>query len=187
MRAGFYGGSGLPDATLMPTEVRADEHTVRLRATQGDVKALADLQPTALRRACGHVAGDPLFLRRGYRFYRGAGLELGGFFTRRFTIEDGRCASVTLLAGIDVETGAGVLEHCTTTEEAGHELTCGPGSIWAALLTLENATVAWRELNHKLIVGDSAAFRAFADELSGLPLLGPDTCPICAERSELAA
>ncbi len=168
----------------MPGGLRADGHHVKLRALPGDAIALADLPPTALRRACGHVAGDPLFLRRGYRFYRGTGLDLGGFFTRRFTVEDGRRASVTLLAGIDVETGGGVLERCTTTEEAGYELTCGPGSIWAALLTLENATVAWRELNRKLIVGDSAAFRAFADELCGLPLLGPDTCPLCSERSE---
>jgi hypothetical protein len=171
----------------MPVRLRADAHTVKLRAIQGDASALADVRPTALRRACGHVAGDPSFLRRGYRFYTGSGLDLGGFFTRRFTLADGRRASVTLLAGIDVETGAGVLEQCTTSEEAGHELTCGPGSVWAALLTLENATVSWRELRSKLIVGDAPAFEAFSAELGALPLLGPGTCPLCAERAELAA
>ena len=174
-------------AVLMSAAVRAEEHRMRLRAIQGDARALADLQPTALRQACGHVAGDPVFLRRGYRFYRGSGPDLGGFFTRRFTVEDGRRASVTLIAGIDAETGAGVLERCTTTQEAGHELTCGPGSVWAVVLTLANATVAWRELNRALIVSDAAAHRSFADELSGLPLLGPETCPLCAERGELAA
>jgi len=171
----------------MPAALRAEDQRVKLRAIHGDARALADLQPTALRNACGHVAGDPLFLRRGYQFYRGSGLDLGGFFTRRFAVEDGRRASVTLIAGIDAETGAGVLERCTTTAEAGHELTCGPGSVWAVVLTLANATVSWRELNRKLIVADAAAHRAFADELSGLPLLGPETCPLCELRSELAA
>jgi hypothetical protein len=160
---------------------------VKLRAIQGAAGALADAQPTALRHACGHVAGDPVLLRRGYRFYRGAGLDLGGFFTRRFTLADGRRASVTLLAGIDVETGAGVLEGCETAETAAHELTCGPGSVWATLLTLENGTVSWRELKTKLIVGDADAFAAFSAELGALPLLGAATCPLCAERAELAA
>jgi hypothetical protein len=171
----------------MPARDRADEHTVKLRAIQSDASTLADIRPTTLRRACGHVAGDPVFLRRGYGFYRGSGLDLGGFFTRRFTLADGRRASVTLIAGIDVETGACVLERCTTLEEAGHELTFGPGSAWAVVLTLENATVSWRELNRTLIVGDAPAFEAFAAELGGLPLLGPGTCPLCAERAELAA
>jgi hypothetical protein len=171
----------------MPAGLRAEEHSVKLRAIQGDARALVDQQPTALRRACGHVAGDPVFLRRGYRFYRGSGLDLGGFFTRRFSVEDGRRASVTLIAGIDIETGAGVLDRCTTTEEAGHELTCGPGSVWAVVLTLANATVSWRELTRGLIVADAAAHRAFAEELSGLPLLGPETCPLCDLRAELAA
>jgi hypothetical protein len=175
------------DAALMPAPERADAPSVKLRAIQGDARALADARPTALRRACGHVAGDPVFLRRGYRFYRGSGLEVGGFFTRRFGLPDGRRASVTLVAGIDAETGAGVLERCTTTDQAGHELTCGPGSVWAVVLTLENATVSWRELNRTLIVGDAVAFEAFAAELGGLPLLAPGTCPLCAERAELAA
>ena len=109
--------------------------------------------PPPLRRACGHVAGDPAIVRRGYRYYRGFGLELGGFFTRRFTLEDGRGASVTLVAGIDVESGAGVLERCTRpSEDARDELTCGPGSVWAVVLTLENATISWRELNRQLVV-----------------------------------
>jgi hypothetical protein len=171
----------------MPAAARADEHRVKLRAIQSDAAAIADIRPIALRRACGHAAGDPVFLRRGYGFYRGSGLDLGGFFTRRFTLADGRCASVTLIAGIDVETGACVLEHCTTLEEAGHELTCGPGSVWAVVLTLENATVSWRELNRTLIVGDAVAFGACAVGLVVLPLLGAGTCPLCAERSELAA
>ncbi len=145
------------------------------------------MSPVPLRRACGHVAGDPAFVRRGYRFYRGVGIELGGFFTRRFTLPDGRGASVSLVAGIDAETGAGVLDRCTTSDDAVHELTCGPGSVWVAVLTLENATVAWRELNRKLIVADGPAFAVFAAELSGLPLLALDTCPLCSERSELAA
>jgi hypothetical protein len=131
--------------------------------------------------------GDPAIVRRGYRFYRGAGLELGGFFSRRFTLPDGRGASVTLVAGIDVENGAGVLDRCSSTEEATLELTFGPGSVWAVVLTLENATVSWRELNRKLMVGDPSAFGTFAAELSGLPLLDHDTCPLCAERAQLAA
>jgi hypothetical protein len=158
-----------------------------LRAIQGDPKALADHAPQPLRRACGHVAGDPAIIRRGYRFYRGIGQEIGGFLTRRFTLEDGRGASVTLLAGIDAESGAGVLERCTTTDDALHELTCGPGSLWAVVLTLENATISWRELNRKLMIGDPSAFGAFAAELTGLPLLGHETCPLCAEHEQLAA
>ena len=162
---------------------------MRLRAIHGDCDARWPIcSRRALRRACGHVAGDPAFLRRGYRFYRGFGLELGGFFTRRFTLEDGRGASVTLVAGIDVESGAGVLERCTTTAEAGHELTCGPGSVWAVVLTLENATISWRELNRKLIVGDAAALRRVRRRArAGCRCSGRETCPLCGERVQLAA
>jgi hypothetical protein len=160
---------------------------VRLRAIQGDSRKLAEQGPPPLRRACGHVAGDPALVQRGYRYYRGVGLELGGFFTRRFTLEDGRGASVTLVAGIDVESGAGMLERCNSTEQAARELASGPASIWALVLTLENATIAWRELSRQLMVSDPAAFGAFAAELTELPLLDGDGCPLCAERARLAA
>jgi hypothetical protein len=80
----------------MSSRPRADEGDVRLRAIHGDSRALADHGELGLREACGHVAGSAEIVRRGYRFYRGFGLELGGFFTRRFTLEDGRGASVTL-------------------------------------------------------------------------------------------
>jgi hypothetical protein len=165
----------------------ADAGRVRLRAIQGDARRLADDGPPPLRRACGHVAGDPALVRRGYRYYRGFGLDLGGFLTRRFTLEDGRGASVTLVAGIDMESGAGMLEHCSSTEQAARELTSGPASIWAIVLTLENATVSWRELSRHLMVGDPSAFGAFAAELTELPLLEADSCPLCAERARLAA
>ena len=85
----------------MPPPSHADAGGVRLRAIQGDARALRDQGPPLLRRACGHVAGDPEIVRRGYRYYRGFGLDLGGFLTRRFTLEDGRGASVTLVAGLD--------------------------------------------------------------------------------------
>ena len=104
------------------------------------------------------MAGDPALVRRGYRYYRGFGLDLGGFLTRRFTLEDGRGASVTLVAGIDIESGAGMLEHCTSTAQAARELTSGPASIWAIVLTLENATISWRELSRHLMVSDPSAF-----------------------------
>src|SRR4029077_13795451 len=119
---------------------------MRLRAIQGEAKDLGDQGPPTLRRACGHVAGDPELIRRGYRYYRGSGLEVGGFLTRRFTLEDGRGASVTLVAGIDVESGTGMLERCASTEQAARELASGPASVWAVVLTLENATVAWRDM-----------------------------------------
>src|SRR5580765_4364980 len=109
----------------MPARRRADVRGVRLRAIQADETRLSDEGPPPLRRACGHVAGDPALVRRGYRFYRGSGLDLGGFFTRRFTLEDGRGASVTLVAGIDIESGAGMLERCSSTEQAARELTAG--------------------------------------------------------------
>jgi hypothetical protein len=160
---------------------------MRLRAIQGDAKRLADQGPPPLRRACGHVAGDPALIRRGYRFYRGSGLDLGGFLTRRFTLQDGRGASVTLLAGIDMESGAGMLEGCGSTEQAAHDLATGPASIWAIVLTLENATVSWRDLSRQLMVGDPSAFGAFAAELTALPLLEHESCPLCAERARLAA
>jgi hypothetical protein len=160
---------------------------VKLRAIQGEAKRLVDQGPPPLRRACGHVAGDPVLMRRGYRYYRGIGLDVGGFLTRRFTLEDGRGASVTLVAGIDMESGAGMLERCTSTEQAAQELTTGPASIWAVVLTLENATIAWRELSRHLMVSDPAAFGAFAAELTELPLLDSDSCPLCAERAQLAA
>ena len=171
----------------MPARPAADAWGVRLRAIQNDSESLTGQSPPTLRGACGHVAGDPAVIRRGYRFYRGIGHELGGFLTRRFTLEDGRGASVTLVAGIDIETGTGVLERCTTTDDALSELTCGPASVWAIVLTLENATVSWRELNRKLMVGDPSAFGAFAAELTGLPLLDHETCPLCAQRAQLAA
>jgi hypothetical protein len=165
----------------------ADAGGVKLRAIQGDARKLADQGPPPLRRACGHVAGDPVIVRRGYRYYRGFGLDLGGFFTRRFTLEDGRGASVTLVAGVDMESGAGMLDRCTSTEQAARELTSGPASIWAVVLTLENATVSWRELSRSLMVSDPSAFGAFAAELTELPLLDHDSCPLCAERARLAA
>ena len=151
----------------MPARLRADARRCEATRDPGRFEALADQGPPPLRRACGHVAGDPAIIRRGYRFYRGSGHELGGFLTRRFTLEDGRGASVTLLAGIDIETGAGMLDRCGTTDEAVRELQRGPGSVWAVVLTLENATVSWRELNRKLMIGDPSAFGAFAAELSG--------------------
>jgi hypothetical protein len=160
---------------------------VRLRAIQGGCTRLADQGPPLLRRACGHVEGDPSLPKRGYRYYRGTGLDVGGFFTRRFTLEDGRGASVTLVAGIDVETGAGMLERCTSTEQAAGALTTGPASIWAVVLTLENATVSWRELTRHLMLRDPGAFGAFAAELTALPLLDADGCPLCSERARLAA
>jgi hypothetical protein len=55
------------------------------------------------------------------------------------------------------------------------------------VLTLENATIAWRELSRQLMVSDPAAFGAFAAELTELPLLDADGCPLCAERARLAA
>jgi len=165
----------------------ADDRGVRLRAIQGDSRALADHGELPLREACGHVAGSAEIVRRGYRFYRGFGLELGGFFTRRFTLEDGRGASVTLVAGIDVESGAGVLDRCRTSEDAARELNRSPGSVWAVVLTLENATVSWRDLNRRLLLNDPSAFGAFAAELGGLALLQSDACPLCAERAQLAA
>ena len=55
------------------------------------------------------------------------------------------------------------------------------------MLTLENATISWRELNRKLMIGDPSAYGAFAAELTGLPLLAHETCPLCAERGQLAA
>jgi hypothetical protein len=171
----------------MSSASRADGQGVKLRAIQGDARTLADQGPPPLRRACGHVAGDPVLMRRGYRYYRGFGLDLGGFFSRRFTLEDGRGASVTLVAGVDMESGAGMLDRCTSTEEAERELTSGPASIWAVVLTLENATVAWRDLSRNLMVSDPAAFGAFAAELTELPLLDHDGCPLCAERARLAA
>jgi hypothetical protein len=124
---------------------------------------------------------------RGYRYYRGFGIDVGGFFTRRFRLQDGRGASVTLVAGLDIESGACVLERCATTEEAARELTRGPRSVWAVVLTLENARVSWRELKRQLMVGDPAAFGGFAAELSELSLLEHDLCPLCAERAQLAA
>jgi hypothetical protein len=171
----------------MPGASLADAGGVKLRAIQGDARKLADQGPPPLRRACGHVAGDPALVRRGYRYYPGCGLDLGGFFTRRFTLEDGRGASVTLVAGIDMESGAGMLDGCTSTEQAVRELTSGPASIWAVVLTLENATVSWRELSQNLMVSDPSAFGAFAAELTELPLLDQDGCPLCAERARLAA
>jgi hypothetical protein len=160
---------------------------MRLRAIQGEAKDLGDQGPPTLRRACGHVAGDPELIRRGYRYYRGSGLEVGGFLTRRFTLEDGRGASVTLVAGIDVESGAGMLERCASTEQAARELASGPASVWAVVLTLENATVAWRDMRLRLMIGDPPAFGAFAAELTQLRLLDSDTCPLCAQRTRLAA
>jgi hypothetical protein len=171
----------------MPAALHADAGGVRLRAIQGESRVLADQEPPPLRRACGHVAGNPAIVQRGYRYYRGVGLDFGGFFTRRFTLEDGRGASVTLVAGIDIESGAGMLERCSSTEEAARELTRGPASVWAIVLTLENATVSWRELNNHLLLSDPSAFGAFAAELSELSLLEHETCPLCAERARLAA
>jgi len=158
-----------------------------LRAIQGDSRALAGQGERPLARACGHVSGNTEIVRRGYRYYRGIGLELGGFFTRRFTLEDGRGASVTLVAGIDMESGSGMLERCTSTEQAARELTTGPASIWAIVLTLENATVSWRDLSLRLMISDPSAFGAFASELTELPLLAGDSCPLCAQRARLAA
>jgi hypothetical protein len=171
----------------MPARARADAGRVRLRALEGDWDPAPGQGVVTLARACGHVAGDPSITRRAYRYYRGIGLDLGGRLTLRFTLEDGRTASVTMVAGIDIESGAGVLDGCASTEEAARELAVGPGTVWALVLTLENATISWRQLNRTLPIADPSAFGAFAAELGELPLLDLQTCPLCAEHGYLAA
>ena len=70
-----------------------------------------------------------------------------------------------------------MLERCTSTEQAARELTSGPASVWAIVLTLENATISWRELSRHLMVSDPSAFGAFAAELTELPLLAGRQLP----------
>ena len=72
-----------------------------------------------------------------------------------------------MVAGIDVESGAGVLDRCGSTEEAARELAVGPGTVWAVVLTLENATIAWRELNRTLLIGDPLGLRRIRGRTRG--------------------
>ena len=51
------------------------------------------------------------------------------------------------------------------------------------MLTLENATISWRELNRKLMIGDPSAYGAFAAELTGLPLLAHDVPAVRRARA----
>jgi hypothetical protein len=132
-----------------------------------------------LRRACGHVHGDAAWLSRGYRFVSLPGAELPSFLVRRVELADGGIVAVTLLAGLDPDTGAAVLDHATTPEIAAEALRTGPSGIWLVHLTVGNRTVQLGELAAALTGTPGPEDLALAHEASALELLPRQGCPLC--------
>jgi hypothetical protein len=131
------------------------------------------------RRACGHVHGDVAWLSRGYRFVALPGAELPSFLIRRVELADGGIVAVTLLAGLDPDTGAPVLEAAHDSKMAADALRKGPAGIWLVHLTVGNRTVQLGELASSLLGTPGPEELALAHEASALSLLARQSCPLC--------
>jgi hypothetical protein len=132
-----------------------------------------------LRRACGHVSGDAGWLTRGYRFVALPGAELPTFLVRRVELADGGIVAVTLLAGLDPETGTPVLENVRSSKLAADALRKGPASVWLVHLTVGNRTVQLGELASALLGTPGPEEMALAREAGELALLPRKSCPLC--------
>ena len=133
----------------------------------------------AFRRACGHVHGDASWLTRGYRFVALPSAELPSFLVRRVELADGGIVAVTLLAGLDPDTGTPVLEDAATPEQAAAALRTGPAGIWLVHLTVGNRTVQLGELASALLGTPGPEDLALTHEASALDLLPRQSCPLC--------
>jgi hypothetical protein len=154
----------------------------RLRALSiEDVESTSPAARAAeLRRACGHVFGDAAWLSRGYRFIALPGAELPSFLVRRRETGDGGVVAVTLLAGIDPDSGAPVLEGVHDSSAAARVLgTRGKAGIWLVHLTIGNRTVPLADLAAALLGTPDPEEIALADEASSLTLLPRAACPLC--------
>jgi hypothetical protein len=154
----------------------------RLRALSiEDVESTSPAARAAeLRRACGHVHGDAAWLARGYRFISLPGAELPSFLVRRRETGDGGVVAVTLLAGIDPETGTPVLDGIDRSSDAARVLgTRGKAGIWLAHLTIGNRTVPLADLAAALLGTPGPEELALADEAQSLTLLPRAACPLC--------
>jgi hypothetical protein len=153
----------------------------RLRALS--IEDVENSRPSAraaeLRRACGHVHGDPAWLSSGYRFVALPSGELPSFFCRRLELADGGVVAVTLLAGLDPTTGAPVLEAARNPKMAARALTAGPAGVWLVHLTIGNRTVQLGELASALLGTPGPEALALANAVSALQLLPRQTCPLC--------
>jgi hypothetical protein len=153
----------------------------RLRALS--IEDVESTRPAAraaeLRRACGHVHGDAGWLERGYRFVALRGAELPSFLVKRLELGDGSVVAVTLLAGLDPETGTPVLDGVSTAKLAAQALTKGPAGIWLVHLTIGNRTVQLGELASALLGTPGPEELALASEAGSLALLNRQDCPMC--------
>ena len=152
---------------------------MRVRVTEVEVPSLGVARGAPLSAACGHVLGDRTLLKRGYRPFASLGSDLPPFLIRRLILPDGRHSSVTVLAGVDPTTGEDALERSTSGEQIAMALRQRPACIFRVLLTVGNATVSWHELVTSLERTDPQAHRAFASELSELPMVARRACPVC--------
>jgi hypothetical protein len=156
----------------------------RLRALSiEDVESTSPAARAAeLRRACGHVHGDPAWIARGYRFVALPGAELPSFLVRRRELGDGSVVAVTLLAGLDPAAGTPVLEGVNSSAAAAKALAKGPASVWLAHLTIGNRTVSLAELGSALLATPGPEELALAAEAASLGLLNGQGCPLCGPK-----
>lgn len=130
-----------------------------------------------LHALCGHVAPGAEVLERGYRFMPMPGADVPPFLIRRFQA-GARPAAVTLLAGVDPETGDDVAGDLPDALALARLLAVGRGGVWLLRLSLGARTIGLDELE-ALARRDPLAAAAFAAELVALEPLTHDDCPIC--------
>lgn len=133
-----------------------------------------------LRSLCGHVAVDAEVLARGYRFVPMPGSELPPFLVRRVQAGS-RPVAITLLAGIDPETGEAVAEDADDVLELARRLAVGRGGLWTMRLSVGARTLTVDELIDEVIVQDPLSAAALVSELSALRPLSRSSCPCCRD------
>lgn len=151
---------------------------IRLLDVEQAAPAGLGAQAADLVRRCEHVPLDARVTSLGYRFYPMPGSELPSFFAKRFTAGD-RGGAITLLAGIDPRTGAGVLEDCESSAEATQRISRGESGLWLVRLSYGARSISFTELLQSFSTVRPHAFSAFAAELYALAPLERAACPLC--------
>jgi hypothetical protein len=139
---------------------------LRLLDIEEAAPAEASARAEALGDRCLHVAGDGRLVALGYRFYPMPDSEVPSFFAKRFSAGR-RNGAVTLMAGIDAQTG-----------EPSDAVTAW----WLVRLTYGARMITLEELTGTIAARDPDAFRAYADELDALGLARRSACPVCSCR-----
>ncbi len=151
---------------------------VRLLDIESAPRVDASSRVSRLRRRCPHVAVDGRLTALGYRFYAMPGSDVPSFFCKRFRAGTGG-AALTLLAGIDPQTGEAVLDDCRSASEAATEIASGRAGTWLLRVTYGARMVALDELCGTFAHREPAAFAAIAAELEALGPALRSACSLC--------